>query len=258
MGNALKRACSATNKRGEPCRARPVTRDGKCAMHGGLSDPRAMGQAGGRGRTRSVLGISDEAADDQLRPQAKKRLESLVASDNEQIALRASAALYSYRSQAPPADQAAWQAGQGAYDKDGKRVVGLAQILELFTDTIEGGLEDERLANALMAAAAKVSKLRDKGRVEVDADFVVMRRSEMEAGSAKFTADVERLAARRESSTPPVEDSDEPAVHAPDDLAELERSIASTLVEFLTEKGVEVWGLSTSLVDLLPKDGEDG
>ena len=37
----------------------------------------------------------------------------------------------------------------------------------------------------------------------------------------------------------------------------LERSIASTLVKFLAEKGVEVWGLSTHLADLMPKDGND-
>jgi hypothetical protein len=66
----------------------------------------ATGRLGGRGRTRSVLGISDAVADEGLRAQAKLALENALASDNEQVRLRAAQSLYSYRSQEAPRDAA--------------------------------------------------------------------------------------------------------------------------------------------------------
>jgi hypothetical protein len=38
----------------------------------------------------------------------------------------------------------------------------------------------------------------------------------------------------------------------------LERSIAQKLVDGLTRNGVEVWGLSTNLADLMPRNDDDG
>ena len=64
-----------------------------------------MGQKGGQARTRSVLGISDDVADPDLRAMARKRLEQLVNSDDERAALAAARALYSYGPQRPPAGE---------------------------------------------------------------------------------------------------------------------------------------------------------
>ena len=155
--NASQRTCNATNKRGEPCAARAVTQDGLCAMHGGLSDPRAMGQAGGRGRTRAVLGIDDKVADDRLRLQAKAALEKALNSDNEAVRLRAAQSLYSYRSLAPPAEPR--RDGESSAGKP----VSLAALIELATET-QGVLDGARMQDAVLAAAERVRELQVSGR----------------------------------------------------------------------------------------------
>jgi hypothetical protein len=95
-------ACNATKRNGERCKARPVTQEGLCAIHGGLSDPKAMGRAGGRGRERSALGISDElAVEESLREKARERLNEMLDSSNEQIRIRAATALASYSPERP-------------------------------------------------------------------------------------------------------------------------------------------------------------
>lgn len=76
-------------------------------MHGGLTDPRELGRKGGRGRTRSMLGIDDTVAEGRLRAQAKRALEDALQTDNEQVWLRAAQALYSYRAAAPPEERQA-------------------------------------------------------------------------------------------------------------------------------------------------------
>jgi hypothetical protein len=76
-------------------------------------DMRAAGRFGGRGRARSMLGISDELADTNLREHCRARLEMLVNSDNEQVALRAATAPFSYRAAAAAADAANWHDAAG-------------------------------------------------------------------------------------------------------------------------------------------------
>jgi hypothetical protein len=99
------RPCKGLNRAGLPC-GRVAWRDGFCVVHHPQGqDLREVGKLGGRGRTRSVLGISDEAADDRLRALAKRQLEGLLTSENESVRLRAAASLYSYRSVQPPADE---------------------------------------------------------------------------------------------------------------------------------------------------------
>lgn len=62
MASATKPTCSATTKRGAPCQARPV-RDGLCAMHSGLTDPRAAGRKGGSAR-RGLAKLRGRQAED--------------------------------------------------------------------------------------------------------------------------------------------------------------------------------------------------
>jgi hypothetical protein len=104
-GNAATRICKGTRKDGQPCGARAMTADGLCAAHGGLVDMAAIGQAGGQARSRSVLGINDEVADDRLRAKAKRRLEELLDSDDESKRLAAARSLYSYQATKPPAEE---------------------------------------------------------------------------------------------------------------------------------------------------------
>jgi hypothetical protein len=78
-----------------------MTADGLCAAHGGLTDMRAIGAAGGRGSVRSRLGPSDDVADEGLREKARRRLEKVLDGDDEAAALRAAQSLYSYRAAEP-------------------------------------------------------------------------------------------------------------------------------------------------------------
>jgi hypothetical protein len=48
-----------------------------------------LGRKGGCGRTRSVLGIREQVADESLREKARKRLERVLEGDDEAAALRA-------------------------------------------------------------------------------------------------------------------------------------------------------------------------
>jgi hypothetical protein len=138
-GTAIKRRCTATNKRGEPCGARAVTAEGLCAADGGLTDMRAIGAAGGRGSVRSRLGLSDEIADESLREKARRRLEKVLDGDDEAAALRAGQSLYSYRAAQPPVDHERREEG-GAYLASGRKVISLADILELCLDEATASL----------------------------------------------------------------------------------------------------------------------
>jgi hypothetical protein len=103
--------CRAIKANGERCRTY-AGKDGFCDIHAGRQDPRELGGKGGRGRTRSMLGITDEVADDVLRLKGKARLEALLDSKDERTALSAARALYSYGPARPPTDEASieWHA----------------------------------------------------------------------------------------------------------------------------------------------------
>src|SRR5690349_1427016 len=99
--SASNRTCRAENKHGEPCRARAVTAEGLCAIHGGLVDPQAIGRKGG---SRSPLTKLRREADDGLREQARAVLsKALRGEDVDKAQLDAAKSLFAYRAAAPPA-----------------------------------------------------------------------------------------------------------------------------------------------------------
>lgn len=95
------RRCKATTKLGKRC-GKPSVEDGLCLVHAGKQNMAEIGAKGGRGRTRSMLGIDDSVADDKLRAKAKARLEEMLDSTDESKRLAAARALYSYQAQKPP------------------------------------------------------------------------------------------------------------------------------------------------------------
>jgi hypothetical protein len=148
--------CQATNRRSEPC-GRIATEGRFCVVHSGKLDLRAVGRLGGRGRTRSVLGISDEVADEKLRAQAAKRLEALVHSDNESIAVRAATALHSYRAVEAPREPRAHE----RVETRPRKVVGLRDVLA-FAEEI-GALNDLIPDEMILRAAERVRERRESG-----------------------------------------------------------------------------------------------
>ena len=158
------RTCSARTKRGERCRARAVTPEGHCAMHGGLTDPRELGRLGGQSRSRKLLGISDTVADENLRAKAKKALEQALSSENDQVRLRAAQSLYSYRAAPPPSEREEQAPTDGRFLADGRRVVNLADVLEL---CLEGGVtgifESAQMQDVILRAADRVRELQAEG-----------------------------------------------------------------------------------------------
>ena len=95
--------CSATNRHGEPCRARAIER-GLCAMHSGKTDPREMGRAGGLKRPETELRKAVKA-DDGLRDLARETLEqALKGAPVDKLRLDAARSLFSYRAQQAPSD----------------------------------------------------------------------------------------------------------------------------------------------------------
>jgi hypothetical protein len=97
--------CRATKADGSPCQAFAGA-SGFCSLHANPDQASVIGRSGGRGRTRSVLGISDEVADDKLRGKAKRRLEQMLDSEDEGKRLAPARALYSYGPAKPPVDEA--------------------------------------------------------------------------------------------------------------------------------------------------------
>jgi len=153
--------CKGRTKLGGPCAA-PATQGDYCYAHSGKADMAALGRKGGQQRTRNLLGIDDSVADDKLRSQAKKALEEALASDNEQVRLRAAQSLYSYRAQAAPSSERLTQEG-GAFGTDGRRVISLADVLELATDRVQGAFDDARTQDVILRAADRVRELQAAG-----------------------------------------------------------------------------------------------
>jgi hypothetical protein len=80
--------------------------------------------------------------------------------------LRAAQSLYSYRAQAAPSEERQPHEG-GAVRTDGRRVISLADLLELATDTVQGALDSARMQDVVLRAADKVRELQAAG-VRVD------------------------------------------------------------------------------------------
>jgi hypothetical protein len=129
---------------------------------------RATGAAGGRGSVRSRLGLSDDIADEGLREKARRRLERVLDGDDEAAALRAAQSLYSYRAAQPPADLKPPDGEDGVYLASGRRVISLADLLELGLDEAEGIFDEARMQDVILRAAERVRELQAGGvRVEV-------------------------------------------------------------------------------------------
>jgi hypothetical protein len=122
MANAEQRKCNGTNRHGEPCGARAMTPEGKCAMHGGLVDPSAMGKAGGRASARIRNGFGPEVADDDLRELARSSLRDALKSDDEKTRLAAARSLFSYGTTTPPGDGAGPHPAAASVQHDWKAI----------------------------------------------------------------------------------------------------------------------------------------
>ena len=128
---------------------------------------RAIGAAGGRGSVRSRLGLSDDVADEGLREKARRRLEKVLDGDDEAAALRAAQSLYSYRAAQAPANHERRGGEGGVYLASGRKVVSLADVLELCLEA-KGIYDDARLQDVVLRAAEHVRELQAAGvRVEV-------------------------------------------------------------------------------------------
>ena len=129
---------------------------------GRMPDGAALDAAWDRGRARRVLGISEAVADESLRAQAKQALEQALGSDNEQVRLRAAQSLYSYRAAAPPSTSGT-VASEGLWLQDGRKVVGLADLLELCLQRDRGVFDSARMQDVILRAAQRVRELQAAG-----------------------------------------------------------------------------------------------
>ena len=122
--------CSSTNRHGEPCKAKAV-KDGKCAMHSGLTDPVAMGRRGGLQTPETV--IRRELRDDEkIRDSAKDVLRRGLAGDESitKTMLDAARSVVSWRAMAPP-DEPRDDDRNSVTTLHGRPVTGLCDVLEL-------------------------------------------------------------------------------------------------------------------------------
>jgi hypothetical protein len=114
-----------------------------------------------------MLGIDNSVADDSLRAKARRKLEAILDASAEAAALRAAQSLYSYRAAQPPADHERPEGEDGVYLASGRRVVSLADVLELCLEEATGILDDARLQDVILRAAERVRELQAAG-VRVD------------------------------------------------------------------------------------------
>jgi hypothetical protein len=152
--------------------------DGLCLVHAGKQNMGAIGKRGGQRSAASRNGLSDEVADQKLIGLGKRRLEQLVNSENEQVALRAATALYSYRAQQPPSEPASVEAGP----VPAGRGVSLAKLIEIFVFDAKGALDDE-FAAVILRSAAKVRDLQAAGVLSptvVDAEHEAPAESDLD------------------------------------------------------------------------------
>jgi hypothetical protein len=171
---------------------------------------RELGRKGGRASVKSRHGLTDEVADDELRGLARKRLREMLDSGHPQHVLSAAKSLFSYASSKAPADAAEGNSWQDLPH----RGVTIAKVLEIAVFEAQG-MVDDALADVVLRSAAKARELKAAGKLSPT--FVDQLEDE---AVERFTADIERLADRKQND----EQNDEPAVHAEDGLAELERA----------------------------------
>jgi hypothetical protein len=160
------RRCSELNGHGQPCKAKAV-KNGRCAMHAGLSDPRAMGALGGaKSETPLRRAVRQDEA---LQAKAKSVLEQALDGEDEKRRFEAATKLYSIRAQGPPADTRQQELEQ----RRGYGTLGLHGLVEiaLFGGPAETGLakmgrgdgdilRQPEWADLIDRAAARLAKIR--------------------------------------------------------------------------------------------------
>lgn len=156
--------CQATNARGKRCGKR-AARGRFCLVHAGEQDMRELGRKGG---SRSPLTKLRNAADDDLREKAKAALIDALEGDDEKRRFEAAKSLYSFRAAVPPTAPAMHE-DNGLSLRNGRRVVGLADLLELCLEPggIRGVFDSARMQDVILRAAEQVHELQAAGvRVE--------------------------------------------------------------------------------------------
>jgi plasmid stability protein len=127
---------------------------------------RELGRRGGRTPKMTALRRAAADKDDSLREQAREVLARALAGDDvPKPALDSARSLFSYRADAPPVGEQPRDNPVGL--ASGRKVVGLADVLELAVDEAHGFLDDARMQDVVLRAAERVHELQARGvRVE--------------------------------------------------------------------------------------------
>jgi hypothetical protein len=130
-------------------------------MHGGLSDPRAMGKVGKRvSEVRTAL-KDDEA----IREHARDVIKRGMAGDASvtKMQLDAARSVFSFRSAEPPREQREHEDRWGA--RGTRTVTSLADVIAFAATEAHGVFENPEFADAIETAHAKVQQLKAEGRI---------------------------------------------------------------------------------------------
>jgi hypothetical protein len=123
--------CRGRNRAGFSCQRRAV-KDGYCTTHHPTEgqDMKALGKLGGRAPKMTQLRRAAAEQDDNLREQARQVLSRALAGETVDPAqLRAAQSLYSFKADQPPPRDREFGEYSGPLTPDGRRPVGLADVL---------------------------------------------------------------------------------------------------------------------------------
>jgi hypothetical protein len=137
-------------------------KDGYCTAHHPTEgqDMRELGRRGGQARPNTKL---RQAADDDLREKARAVLLEQLGGDDERRKFEAAKSLFSYRAAVPPAELERGAASSGVSLSGGRKVVGLADLLELALEDVKGIFETARMQDVVLRAAERVRELQATG-----------------------------------------------------------------------------------------------
>ncbi len=121
---------------------------------------RELGRRGGQVRPNTKL---RKAADDDLREKARAVLLEQLEGDDERRRFEAAKSLFSYRAAQPPAERRGGGAEGGVSLSDGRKVIGLADLLELALEDAKGIFESTRMQDVILRAAERVRELQAAG-----------------------------------------------------------------------------------------------
>jgi len=150
--------CSATNRFGQPCKARAIER-GLCAMHSGKTNAKEMGAKGGS-NTETAL-RKEVRADDELRESARQVLADALSGkkDIPKSALDAARSLFSYRSDAPPSPSSQGSAHPHAVTPKGRPT----SIADVLIFAVENPGTRDWIEPLIDRLAARLAELRAEG-----------------------------------------------------------------------------------------------